>query len=257
VKPAGQISSVELERLLSFLNAGKFLYIEGYNFAEDHHESDFFNSLGCNYVADGNEIGDIWSLQGESSTFVESKNFEYGHFPSPIVRTDVIRANEGQLLFSSQDSMGYAVMYDNGNYRVITSTFLFGALVDGTDQNTKVELMKCYLQFFEGTLSIEEIGTMNFKPSGFILDQNYPNPFNSTTLIKFHLKKTLEQPSLKIFNMLGQEVKKLNDFSGVNGNYSFSWEGLDNNNLPLPSGTYIYQLKAGDKNISRKMNLLR
>jgi hypothetical protein len=233
------------------------LYIEGYNFAEDHHESDFFNSLGCDYVADGNEIGDIWSLQGESNTFVESKNFEYGHFPSPIVRTDVIGANEGQLLFSSQDSMGYAVMYDNGNYRVITSTFLFGALIDGVEQNTKVELMKRYLQFFEGTLSVEEISSRNSTPEHFTLNQNYPNPFSEKTLIKFHLKKTLEQPSLQIFNVLGQEVKKLNDFSGVNGNYSFSWDAMDNNNLPLPSGTYIYKLIIGNRSVSRKMNLAR
>ncbi|MBC8183132.1 T9SS type A sorting domain-containing protein [candidate division KSB1 bacterium] len=233
------------------------MYVEGYNFAEDHHESDFFNSLGCAYVADGNEVGDIWFLEGDSNTFVENMYFDYGHFPSPIVRTDVIGADEGQLLFSSQDSMGYAVAYDNGNYKVVTSTFLLGALIDGEAPNTKVELMRRYLQFFEGTLSVEEINSRNSTPEKFTLNQNYPNPFKNTTVIEFNLVESSDHFWLTIFNMLGQEVKRLNYFNGFNGNYSLIWDGTNKNNEFLPSGTYIYQLKVGEKSISRRMNLIR
>ncbi len=210
--------------------------------------------MGCNYIADGNEVGDIYHLEGDSNTFIENMYFDYGHIPSPIVRTDVISADAGKLLFSSQDSMGYAVVFDNGNYRVITSTFLFGALIDDSDQNTKVELMRRYLQFFEGTLSVGEIRSKNTKPSGFSLNQNYPNPFYNTTLIKFNLETKMDKASLKIFNMLGDEVKTLNNFKG---NFSFIWDGRNNNNLVLPSGTYIYQLRVGEKSVSKKMNLIR
>ena len=233
------------------------MYIEGYNFAEDHQESEFFNSLGCDYIADGNEGSDIYHLDGKSNTFVEKMYFDYGLSTSPRVRPDVISANDGELLFCSQDSNGYAIAFDNGNYKTITSTFLFGALIDDSDQNTKVELMRRYLQFFEGTLSVDELDSKNKKSSGFQLSQNYPNPFYNTTLIKFQLDKSTNYVSLKIFNMLGQEVKSFNCFNGINGLYSLNWDGTNNHNEPLPTGTYIYQMKVGERSFRRKMNLIR
>lgn len=239
------------------MESGKSLYIEGYNFAEDHHESELFNSLGCNYVANGNEIGDIWHLNGNAATFISNMQFEYGHFPSPKVRTDVIEADEGQLLFYSQDSMGYAVIFDNGKYKVITSTFLFAALLDGTDQNTKIELMRRYLQFFEGTLSVEEIISHNSTPDNCVLFQNYPNPFINTTLIKFKLPDKADRYSLTFFNLLGQEVKKFNNINNFQNNNFLIWDGTNNSHTSLPSGTYIYQLKTENKTVCKKMNLIR
>ena len=259
MKPAGQISSVELERLVAFLNVGKSLYIEGHNFAEDHHDSEFFNLLGCHFVSDGNSAGDIWTLKGLPHTFVSDKTFQYGYFPSPRCRADIIAAAEGQLIFNSQDSLGYAAAYSNHNlhYNVITSTFLFAALVNGEGQNSKAELMRRYLQYFEGTLPVEDFKATDVFPIDFSLSQNYPNPFQQTTLINFSLLKTQNSFTFSIFNLLGQEVKKFTSINSVQHDYSLMWDGTDDNHVPVPSGVYIYQLKVGDSSLNRRMNLVR
>ena len=131
---------------------------------------------------------------------------------------------------------------------------MFGALIDGEGLNNKSELMKRYLQFFEGSLSVEDFDADNDKPLDFSLKQNYPNPFRQTTIINFSFAEKNYPIALSVYNLLGQEVKK---FTVINGNYAVNWDGTAFNGLPLPSGTYIYQLKTADKILSRKMNLVR
>ena len=88
--------------------------------------------------------------------------------------------------------------------------------------------------------------TINFE-----LAQNYPNPFNPTTQINYTLPAGGEV-TLKVFDALGQTVKTLvNDFQTA-GNYSVQFNGSD-----LSSGVYIYQLRLGNKQVTRKMNLVK
>ena len=88
-------------------------------------------------------------------------------------------------------------------------------------------------------------------PATFKLNQNYPNPFNPTTTIEFTIPKT-EFVTLKIYNLLGQEVEKLLSKKLTAGEYSFNWNAGD-----LSSGLYIYRLEAGDFNEIKKMVLLK
>ncbi len=85
----------------------------------------------------------------------------------------------------------------------------------------------------------------------FNLSQNYPNPFNPTTQIKF----SVAEPglvTLKVYDVLGQEVASLVNENLVNGNYSATFDASK-----LASGTYIYQLTANGVRISKKMMLLK
>jgi len=88
-------------------------------------------------------------------------------------------------------------------------------------------------------------------PSEFALEQNYPNPFNPTTEIQFAIPKEGNY-SLKVFNLLGQEVSTL-----VNGQLN---PGIHNVNFDagkLTSGMYIYQLTGSNVNICKKMLLMK
>ena len=93
-------------------------------------------------------------------------------------------------------------------------------------------------------------------PSTFDLRQNYPNPFNPTTVIRYSLFKrsTVE---ITVFNVLGQEVKRLEDGVQAAGVYETSWDGTDRVGQPVASGVYFYQIKTGDFSETRKMMLLK
>ncbi|NOX37760.1 MAG: T9SS type A sorting domain-containing protein [Calditrichaeota bacterium] len=88
------------------------------------------------------------------------------------------------------------------------------------------------------------------------LFQNYPNPFNPSTTIKYRISQAGEI-KLVIYDMLGREVKTLVKGFKSAGTYEVVWDGTDNFGRKVGSGTYIYMLKFGDKQISRKMTLMK
>jgi photosystem II stability/assembly factor-like uncharacterized protein len=103
--------------------------------------------------------------------------------------------------------------------------------------------------------SIEEPGVSQ-KPVSFQLFQNYPNPFNSTTAIPFELGQS-GHISLKIFNILGEEVITLLDKNLFAGRHSVSWNGRSSDGREVSSGVYFYRLKAGDAVQLYKMLVVR
>ena len=91
----------------------------------------------------------------------------------------------------------------------------------------------------------------NITPDMFQLYQNYPNPFNPSTTIEFSFPKTSEV-TLKIFNILGEEVATLVSEKLAAGNYKYNW-----NATGLAGGIYPYRLMSGGFTETKKMILLK
>lgn len=92
---------------------------------------------------------------------------------------------------------------------------------------------------FDGTFTYSsEVEVDVPAPSVFALDQNYPNPFNPSTKINFQLKVD-SKVSLKIFDVLGQEVATLVNTNLVAGGHSINF-----NASALNSGVYLYRIEA-------------
>jgi photosystem II stability/assembly factor-like uncharacterized protein len=87
-------------------------------------------------------------------------------------------------------------------------------------------------------------------PSEFELYQNYPNPFNPTTSIKYKLQRA-GYISLKVYDILGHEVKTLVNRKHSPGNYEIDFNGDE-----LASGIYVYKLAVDGKNVSAKRMVL-
>ncbi len=88
------------------------------------------------------------------------------------------------------------------------------------------------------------------------LHQNYPNPFNPATTIRYDL--TQDGPvSLKIYNVLGQEVTTLIDDPRPAGFWSVEWDGRDTAGNSVASGVYIYRLETSGFSESRKLVIVR
>ncbi len=88
-------------------------------------------------------------------------------------------------------------------------------------------------------------------PDNFNLTQNYPNPFNPTTTIAFSLP-IANLVTLKVYNILGQEVATLVNEEMKAGNYTVNF-----NATQLASGVYFYKLTAGSFTSVKKMTLMR
>jgi hypothetical protein len=86
-------------------------------------------------------------------------------------------------------------------------------------------------------------------PTSFILSQNYPNPFNPSTTIRYSLPKTGHM-TLKLYNLLGQEVETLVNGEQTAGAHTIEWKPRS-----VASGVYFYRLVAGSFVETKKMLL--
>jgi protocatechuate 3,4-dioxygenase beta subunit len=90
----------------------------------------------------------------------------------------------------------------------------------------------------------------------FVLRQNFPNPFNGETRIRF----VMLQPSyvsVRLYNVLGQPVRRL--FAGDRpvGLHELTWDGADDRGRAVASGLYLYRLETPESSQTRKLLLLR
>ncbi len=90
----------------------------------------------------------------------------------------------------------------------------------------------------------------------FHLAQNYPNPFNPTTNIEFQIVD-LGFVSLKVYDLLGSEVKTLVNEELSNGSYKVDWNGDNEFGEKISSGIYFYRIEAEGYVNSRKMILIK
>jgi aminopeptidase N len=96
------------------------------------------------------------------------------------------------------------------------------------------------------------------QPREFQLYQNFPNPFNPTTSIRYSLPAlsgavgTLHVTSLRVYNILGQEVATLVNEMRPAGEHTISFDASN-----LSSGMYIYRLMYGNAILMRKMLMMK
>lgn len=126
-----------------------------------------------------------------------------------------------------------SVAQDDGEvYEVLGGTISTSSML--AKKNTKMEIM-----------NEKEI------PTTFSLKQNYPNPFNPSTIIQFSVPEAGHY-TLKVYNMLGQEVGEIVNQRLTAGSYTRTFDASG-----LASGMYIYNLRGRNINISKKMTILR
>lgn len=194
-----------------------------------YYKSDFkhFTSLEV-YVAtwDSNTSTQQLTPSGSADAIIRTSTSNWTYAEVPI------------FYFSTEDEPAY-----------ISIGF---TVIDSTDDNADLSSVGSYAMIDNVSLDyVTNVELSDKIPLEFSLKQNYPNPFNPTTKINY----SIAAPSfvkLKIYDILGNEVKELvNEFQN-RGNYTFILNGSD-----LSSGTYIMQLKAGDFLQSKKILLLK
>ncbi len=115
------------------------------------------------------------------------------------------------------------------------------------------------LQLIIGTeeFAKQKAGNISLTPAEFVLYQNYPNPFNPSTKIEYNLREK-SIVTLEVYDLLGRKVVTLLDseMQDAGRNYA-AWDGKNSAGVFVSSGVYIYQLRANDFVLSKKMVLIR
>jgi hypothetical protein len=174
-----------------------------------------------------------WIVPVELTSFTATADFG-------VVELSWITATE-------TNNQGFEVQRSNG------SEFEAIAFVDGhgtttetqaysySDRNVNVGSYSYRLKQidFDGTYEYSNVIEANVPaPAVFALDQNYPNPFNPSTKIAFQLAVD-SKVSLKIFDVLGQEVATLVNTNLVAGSHNVNFDAS-----ALNSGVYLYRIEA-------------
>jgi hypothetical protein len=103
----------------------------------------------------------------------------------------------------------------------------------------------------DGAFEYSNVVEVELAPTTFALDQNYPNPFNPATMIRFSLP-TASVVTLTVYNTLGEKVAMLLNGPMESGYHQVSFDAVN-----LPSGLYLYEIKAGEFSSIKKMVLLK
>lgn len=120
-----------------------------------------------------------------------------------------------------------------------TASFVFS--IDKAAQIRKDRTLTFTVSGPNGQSWTKEITISVAAPEKFELFQNYPNPFNPTTTISYQLKSD-SRVSLRIYNLIGQEIMTLVDGDKTTGYHQEQW-----NASSVASGTYVYRLVTKDQ----------
>ncbi len=104
--------------------------------------------------------------------------------------------------------------------------------------------------------TVTDVEQDQFLPTDYALFQNYPNPFNPSTVISYALPEH-SVVTIKIYDMLGREVKTLINEEKNAGVHNITWNADNNYGSKIASGTYIYTIKAGKFFQAKKMIMLK
>ena len=111
-----------------------------------------------------------------------------------------------------------------------------------------------YAYFENQEASVEHDG--DIIPETFVLQGNYPNPFNPSTNIVFDLNMNADV-KVTIYSVLGQEINTVYQSYSEPGRYTVNWHGQDAFGNTVPSGVYVYKVRADNRELTGKMLLIK
>lgn len=166
----------------------------------------------------------------------------------PNVLIDIYKADINEFAPSAYQWIGSTTGGANGvfSYEINDPSIEAVSVTATTSDGNTSEFS--YLELISG------VDEEDVDPCSFYLGQNYPNPFFSSTTIGFTIPCAIKagnnRATLKLYNLLGQEVATLVDEAEQPGKHEVEY-----NNKGLQSGIYYYRLTVGNFAQTRKLYL--
>jgi len=232
------------------------------------------NDMWCRFRLNYHYNDNVYFLE---HAYGEVEDYMIGHPLSVGLSTFYASAGDGQatLYWSTQtetNNLGFFLMRsDGGDWERVNESLIPGhgtsevrhdytytnqGLENGVTYSYKVvDVDLAGIRTAHGPIQVTPQSIAGV-PTEYALSQNYPNPFNAQTAISYSIP-TASQVSLKIFNVLGEEVRTLVDADQQANTYQVTWDGRDANGKPVASGVYFCTLKAGAFDASTKMAFIK
>jgi len=228
------------------------------------------DSEGNIYVT-GNSAGTYFTLKYNSQGILQWETSHIGSDTPPIIRIDktgdlfvagsqIISTGNYDFLilhYNVSGELHQVITDDGGNNSIdVSEAFILdndgNLILTGWGTNDAVlAYPSWWITFKYRQSNVSDVTRNNEVADVFELYQNYPNPFNQTTTIKFTIQIS-GFVSLKVYNLLGQEVAILVNMELENGQHKVVWNAEN-----IPSGVYIYRLNAGNLIKSKRMLFLK
>ena len=236
--------------------------------------SDISFDGSSSYDNDGKIVSYLWDFgDGSTSTsaIIKHQYNQAGTYNYSLTVTDNQGAQgntTGQISVQEQVSSRITIVPESrniagGSNQNISVAFDAGGMAQGTYQaqlNIASNGGNSVLPVIIDVSNATGVKAAQNTPAEFELQQNYPNPFNPTTTIQYDIPKA-EHVTLKVYDILGNEVETLVNSEQQAGNYSvqFSTSGSTSSGVrgQIASGIYFYRLKAGSFVQTKKMLLLK
>ncbi|RPI73148.1 MAG: T9SS C-terminal target domain-containing protein, partial [Ignavibacteriales bacterium] len=197
-------------------------------------------------VADNNVPVELISFEG----FVEGNNVQLNWSTSTEINNRGFYI-ERRIIANDLEGDWNAISFKEGR-GTTTEITNYSYTDDVNDLNAEIIKYRLKQTDFDGSYTYSNVATVIFsQPKYFKLNQNYPNPFNPITTFEFQIPSK-GNVSLKIFDILGNEVATIIDEKLSAGIYKYEW-----NASGLASGIYIYKLQSGDFVDTKKIILLK
>lgn len=141
-----------------------------------------------------------------------------------------------------------------GNYKLFAQKIGFN---NGTSTDLQITPTTTLINGVNIPIFVSSVEHKNLQPDEFRLEQNHPNPFNPTSKIRYSIPllrgdERGVSTSLKIYDMLGNEIATLVNEEKQSGTYEVVWDASK-----ISSGVYFYRLTSGKFILTKKMILLR
>jgi len=267
---APTLTEEDRDALSSYLGAGGRLFISGQDIgfaladpASNEYSAgtlDFYsNYLHANYVADDAGLSALTGVNGDPISDGIDIEIAGGDGADNQTSPSIISPRRGatNIFYYGVDDAG-AVKAETDGHKVVYMAFGFEAI---DNQNDRSEIMSRAIDWLQLPVGIDDDDVQGAHlPGQAVLGQNYPNPFNPLTQITVDVPGETGQkvPStLTVYSLRGRKVRTLCDGELSAGRHSFTWDGRDWSGRQVPSGTYLYSLRAGDRVDTRKMILVK
>ncbi len=262
------LSPIEQNLIDKFLNGGGRLFISGANLAWDLDydsdcssttlaDNDFLtNIVGADFTG---KIKSTSAISGTNSWLFEGLTFALAAQILPVDSLDIIAGHLSSAvpcLWYENNHIAALFNAPNGIFgdrKLLYFAFPFEMIAE---EEIRAELMNRILTFLLLIDKVDEPQTANNlaakNPTNYSLDQNYPNPFQQQTSIRFQVPKA-SLICIKIYNLLGQQIRLLHHEKFLPGYFETKWNGRDDMGKQVPSGIYFAVLETDKFRQTKKL----